>query len=293
MNPPTPQPQPHPSSAGRPPTPEIFPNIDFRFHLKLGRCPAAAFFGPWHPESGLLGQRRHWIQSAPEHHVLADDDALPALIELAEVASAWTTSPPGTPQPVDARALVASLGACLEPDFALLSRASGRPRLKAACVCFPSRWSPEEKLGATLEAIHEPVPGLEQALGESLDAFMRRIRPGPAWLRANWGLTASPELNQHPARNLPRCALPIDPRRAWLRIEHQALLVLPRTDWLLFGIRIEQRPLGDVVADRETAPGLARALRTMPEPLAVYKGIDSVRQAIADLLDPPTPVALV
>src|ERR1700735_1302141 len=34
-------------------------------------------------------------------------------------------------------------------------------RLRAACVCFPSRWDLASKIGTTLDDIHGPVPGYE------------------------------------------------------------------------------------------------------------------------------------
>ncbi|MBL9128031.1 MAG: DUF3445 domain-containing protein [Verrucomicrobiales bacterium] len=279
-----------PSSSSAPsprlPDAEIFPLSDFRLQLKLARCPAEAYFGPWDPEGDVLAERRRWIESNPELHVVASEDARPALLELEECVASWAPHFPGAPHDLDARALAASLGTRLEPDFVVLVRDAGPPRVRAACVCFPSHWTPEDKLGATLARIHDAVPGLNEALGSSLDQFVARLRPGVAWLRANWGLTASPERNQHPSRGLPRLRLPVDASATWLRIEHQALVALPRTGAVVFGIRIEHRRLDAVAADPVVARGLARALRGLPTPLATYKGIESVRLAIADRLDP-------
>jgi hypothetical protein len=66
---------------------------------------------------------------------------------------------------------------------------------------------------------------------------------------------------------------------------------LPQSGTILFGIRIEQRPLAKFLEHPSTAHALARALRSMPEPMAAYKGIAEVRESIADYLlqamDPP------
>ena len=63
-------------------------------------------------------------------------------------------------------------------------RRRGRLAAVAACVCFPSRWSLAEKLGASLAAIHGPVPGFERELaaqaGPSSTGSRRRARCGGA-----------------------------------------------------------------------------------------------------------------
>jgi hypothetical protein len=143
-------------------------------------------------------------------------------------------------------------------------------------------------LGHTLGFIHDVVPGLNPALGAPIDQFLARLRPGMAFLRDNWGLSATDELNLHPARRaeLPALPRPGEPTHAlslakiWLRVEHQALVALPESGGVLFGIRVAVHRLDEVTQDRRVAAGLARALRTMPAELASYKRIDGVRQAL-------------
>jgi hypothetical protein len=84
---------------------------------------------------------------------------------------------------------------------------------------------------------------------------------------------------------LPRLDASAELTEIWLRIEHQALVALPRTRGVLFGIRIAMRPLADVKTDLPLARGLARALRTMPEEMARYKGIAAVRDKLALALE--------
>ena len=139
----------------------------------------------------------------------------------------------------------------------------------------------EEKLGCTMDEIHGVVPGLNAALGASIRQFLQRLKPGMAWLRANWGIAASDELNLHPARALPPPALPLDLTRLWLRVEEQALVALPRTQGVVFGIRIALHRLDAVVAQREIAAGLRQALLTMPAAVAEYKRLAEIRGPLA------------
>jgi hypothetical protein len=186
-----------------------------------------------------------------------------------------------------------ALGAALEPDFLLLSPdADGTFRLRGGVLCFPTGWALQEKLGHTLEFIHGVVPGLNPALASPINQFLARLKPGTAFLRDNWGLAATEELNLHPARRAELPALPapgertepIARDRLWLRVEHQALFVLPKTGGVVFGIRIALHRLDDVARDRGAAAGLARALRTMPADLAAYKRIDGIRAAVLTMI---------
>ncbi len=174
---------------------------------------------------------------------------------------------------------VTSLGKSLEPDFLLLSRdEAGDFRLRGGALCFPTGWALEEKLGHTLDFIHGVVPGLNAALAPPIQQFLMRLKPGPAFLRANWGLAATDELNLHPARRHPAArSRPVALERLWLRVEHQALFALPRTGGIVFGIRVTLHRLDDVVRESAVAAGLARALASMPEALAAYKGLAEIR----------------
>jgi hypothetical protein len=60
--------------------------------------------------------------------------------------------------------------------------------------------------------------------------------------------------------------------------------VLPRTQGILFGLRLELHRLDRVMAEPAAAAGLRQALATMPEALAVYKRIVHVRRDLVALL---------
>jgi len=70
----------------------------------------------------------------------------------------------------------------------------------------------------------------------------------------------------------------------WLRVEHQALVALPRTHGILFGIRIANHSLPEVKKDAVVTKRLIRALQTMPEEMARYKNVISARGRILELL---------
>jgi len=173
----------------------------------------------------------------------------------------------------------------VEPDFLLLSPdASGAFRLRGGALCFPTGWALEEKLGQTLDFIHGVVPGLNSALASPIQQFLNRLKPGVAFHRDNWGLTASDELNLHPARGVPAPDLPTSPERLWLRVEHQVLVALPESGGIVFGLRIALHRLDTLVGDGVAAAGLRRALTSMSPEMAAYKRLDRVRQVVVSWL---------
>lgn len=253
----------------------LFPDADHRLHLTLRRGDARGFFAVPADAGPVLAERARWIAADPGRYAQLMPGSEPLLAEFAECARGW-----GLPTPDS----VAALGAGYDADILLLSPdATGEFRLRGGALCFPTGWALGEKIGHTMDFIHGPVPGLNAALGSPIRQFLARLRPGPAYLRDNWGFAATPELNLHPARKLPAPALPLMPERLWLRVEHQALIALPRTGGAVFGIRIALHRLDAVIATG-LGPGLRRALATMPPELLAYKRLDGVAAALVAAL---------
>jgi dimethylamine monooxygenase subunit A len=265
----------------------LFPEGDYRFHLTLRRAEAREFFAAQDPGGGVLSERARWLQSDPRRYAGLLPEGRPLVEEFAEMCARWREPANGGPAPPAGAAdddTLGQLGRALEPDLLFLSPdASGLFRLRAGVLCFPTGWSLEEKLGHTLDVIHQVVPGLNAALGASIQQFLARLKPGPAFLRDNWGIAPTDELNLHPARRLPPPAPPVALDRLWLRVEHQALVALPKTRGLVFGIRIALHRLDAVVGAGFGAP-LRRALDTMPSQLAEYKRLDAIRGELVRLL---------
>jgi dimethylamine monooxygenase subunit A len=267
---------------------ELFPNADYRFHLGLSRGKPEEFFGHTASHEAIMAERRAWLQDTSDRYAAALPESGSLLAETVALARGWM-------RPEEARALdhaqqvqvwTRALGVTLEPDLLLLERdVDGIPRLVAGCVCFPSSWRLSEKIGQPLESIHGPVPGLNSSLGKQVQTFLTRLTPGTAWLRHNWGLSASPELNQHPDRDLPRLGEEVEADKVWLRVEHQALVALPETGGVLFGIRVTSHPLVEVTRETAARQGLARALRSMPDEVAIYKNVARARPALLRILE--------
>lgn len=266
----------------------LFPDEDYRLKMRFERGRVGDFFNRWRNPADALEQRRHWLQSEPDACSALLPDGAFLLEEMIEQSARWAFDPPLPPFGPDPPGILRTVGKSIEPDFLLLKPdENGEMKLAGGCVCFPSSWSLEEKMGRPLDFIHSVVPGLNDQIGRPIAQFLERLAPDITWLRANWGLSRSPELNQHPKRGLPRLEAGVKLDEVWLRVEHQALVALPRSRGVLFGIRVVVHPLAEVKRDSAALRGLLRALRTMPESMAVYKGIARSRAALVRMLEQP------
>ncbi len=255
---------------------DLFPDGDYRFHLTLRRGEPRDFFLPRDRTGRVLAERARWLATEPARYAALTPEGEPLLAEFAACGAAWG---------VARGASVREFGAALEPDFLLLSPdADGAFRLRGGALCFPTGWALEEKLGHTLDFIHGVVPGLNPALAAPIQHFLAKLKPGVAFQRDNWGLAATDELNLHPSRGHASPSLPTTPERLWLRVEHQALMALPRSGGVVFGIRIALHRLDEVARSPAAAKGLRRALVSMSPEVAAYKRVDRVSNQVVSWL---------
>lgn len=251
----------------------LFPESDYRLSMGVRPGEAGRFWRDSSEAAQVLSERWRWIAEAPERHLLFLPEAEPVTTE----ALAWFSSALGR---IFGNAREAACG--LEPDWVLLSgdAASGFPVLGGA-VAFPSGWALEEKLGRPLSEVHDPVPGLAPAIGPQIATFLARIAPGSTWERENWGLSADSSLNHHPAQCSPRLGEHATLDATWLRLEQQFLTRLPHSHAILFGIRVTNHRLDKLFgAHPVLAARMARALQTMPDGMAAYKGLAAARAAL-------------
>ena len=182
-------------------------------------------------------------------------------------------------------------GRLIQEDLCLMQHdpASNTYRFVGASLCFPTRWRLADKMGKLLTAIHEPVPGYEEQLAATVDRFFERLRvEKPVW-RINWGLIDDPTLFQptgHGRKGLnPDITSENAGEKLWVRMERQTLRRLPRTQDVLFTIRVHIRPLQQLLSHPERAATLASAIRGMPEPLRLYKSLPPFLEAVLAWLD--------
>jgi len=170
-----------------------------------------------------------------------------------------------------------------EQDFAVLDGDSGT--LEWLCVCVPSHWAPEDKIGLDVAAVHAPVADNKLLVSASAH-LVNLATSGECWERFVWTVTPSGRYDQHPRRHA-REPWPAHLRggefanRCWLRAERQTFFpVGAGARQSVFTIRVMLQPLAQAIA----APGAARklhdALSTMSDPVLAYKGLAPARDPL-------------
>lgn len=179
-------------------------------------------------------------------------------------------------------ALLERAALCVEEDLCILRHASERFVLAAACLCSPSHWVLAEKLGKPVGAIHGHVPYYASEIGERVDAFLERLRPGRVVARRNWTIHETGERFEPVAPAL----LGVPSAEQWLRSERQTLQRLPRSGAVLFTIRTDMLRLRDLPAlvRRE----LAHRLAAEPDDLIAYRGLSERRGDLIAWLGAPS-----
>jgi hypothetical protein len=264
---------------------ELFPESEHEFRLTLRRGVPHEFFRRGPRSAAVREERRRWLQDERARYLGFTPEAVAVVEELAAEAAGWPEPAQLRPGSVRNTAdLLTAIGEQWEADVVVLTRAGdGSWVLRGGVLCFPTGWALADKIGQPLEAIHGVVPGLNPAIGASIHHFLSKLRPGIGYLRHNWGLAASDELNLHPARGIPPPRLPIRLDALWLRVERQILFSLPRSGGVVFGIKIDLYRMDELLG-LPVALRLRRALASLPDELAGYKRIESIRAELIKMI---------
>lgn len=186
-------------------------------------------------------------------------------------------------QPPAAR-IAHAIGLGMQEDWVVMrSRTDSDPTLSSGSraewlhVCFPSGWSPADKVGRPLAEIHRPVADGHalRAASESLSRAMTRKGP---FVRHVWTLASSDALARDPHQAQP--ALPESVDAIQFRCERQVTLALAGAQRSLFLIRVYVAPVAQVAADPARRAVLVSALRSMSDAVIEYKAIGALRDRL-------------
>ena len=232
--------------------------------MGLRRRDFGEFYAPTDANTAIRREKDAILGNGPSIYTATSDDGRSVFREFSEMLGHAMND--GS---FDTSAATRALSLRVEPDFLLLTPPDWT--LAWASVCFPSRWSLDGKLGQPLHEIHSRVPGLNVELGTKIATFFARLSSGEGWARANWGLSASADRNQHPRLPIPMLTAETTADETFVRVEDQHLIKLPRTGAMAFGIRVLSFRLSDIVNDRQVLAGLQEKLQTMPPETAHYQ----------------------
>jgi Haem-dependent oxidative N-demethylase, alpha subunit-like len=221
----------------------------------------------------------------------AEVSSLPAQAELQRRLRAHLLADAGDVYSSDGDALTCTLADCsaagqgellwdtslwLADDLVLMEERGGDYCLTAASLCSPSHWRLDEKFGRPMREIHDPIPGFHEKLTPSIDRFFSHLRASHPVFRFNWSLQSWYGLAQ-----FPDIEPSVDEQTPlYYRSERQSLMRLPDTGAIAFTIRVYLHPLASLMETSGALRAMFTAIDATPEPLACYKGFDTLAPAL-------------
>jgi hypothetical protein len=241
----------------------------FRMQPGLQRlAPGARQLTPLAAGSTLWQEKKHVLESGASRLVVPGFDAQPAIDTILAQAAA------------EGIAMNEPLELACEEDFAVLE--AGGATLPWLCVCVPSHWAPEAKLGLPFAAVHAPVAD-NQALLAASQQLVRLVTGGERFERHVWTVTPSGRYDQHPVRQA-RVPWPVTTDadafagQCFLRAERQTFFpVTGVAGQVVFTIRVMVAPLAQAVRSRDDAQRLHDALASMSDAVLAYKNLAPAR----------------
>jgi len=229
---------------------------------------------PLEAGGALYAEKRAVLEAGQSRHALPGFDPAAALRAIAARAPATDPHLP--------------LELALQEDFAVLDGASGT--LRWLCVCVPSHWAPEDKLGLDFAAVHSPVAD-NAALVAASQQLVALATSGDSWERFVWTISPSPRHDQHPRRHArtpwPATAEPEGfASQCWLRAERQMFFPVGQgTRQAVFAIRVMLQPLAQAVQAPGAAARLRDSLASMSQAVLDYKNLSAARDRLLRWLE--------
>ncbi len=176
----------------------------------------------------------------------------------------------------------------VQEDLVIMRESLQGANMVSAAVCFPSAWDLASKVGRNMRHIHAPVPGVNDAIGKSIDLFFKNMKSEKLVERFNWGLYDRENLFQPSWWRQEQDPVNIDTQTIgdslFFRVERQTLQRIGDTPDALFTIRIFNTPLAEVAQDPERAERLSHHIATMDQSFKIYKSIARYEHLIQDYL---------
>jgi hypothetical protein len=253
--------------------------VPFRMQPGLRRlAPGATQLTALTSGCALFQEKRRVLEAGQSRQVAAGfdpSDAIQSIADRARVERAASTFDGNFP-----------LELAFEEDFAILDGATGT--LPWLCVCVPSHWAPEEKLGLDFMALHGPVADNAALLAASRH-LVQLATGGQCWERFVWTISPSARYDQHPQRHArapwPEVAAGGFGEHCFLRAERQTFFPVGRgTRQAVFTIRVMLQPLAQAVGTPGGARQLHDSIASMSPAVLAYKGLARARTPLLEWL---------
>ena len=260
--------------------PPYFPVDERGWRMAMGMRPLdpATWLERGPTLSHELALKESILRDVPDTVIATLPSGEAASLELLATVEHWLTAyAPDAPRPVvEGDHPIMRAARWVQEDLCVLEK-SDTWRLTAACVCFPSRWNLREKIGQTLDTIHEPIPGFAEHLASPTTNVFDRLTPERAFWRLNWTLLDDPTLHQPTSmRRSPEGDL----SKWFFRVERQTIRALPTSKAVVFTIHNYVTSLADLRDNELFLEHLMTAIEQSPLAMKEYKGWVGVAEVL-------------
>lgn len=166
----------------------------------------------------------------------------------------------------------------IQEDLVLMRRDDAGWHFDSGVVCFPTYWNFPAKIGRELGVVHDPVTGYQQRIADKMNRLFDRIGERPVW-RRNYNLTDNRVMFQPEARaddpNVPAGQVLTG---LYFRSERQTLRAVGE-GWLLFTIKVQVEPIGDLAQTEEQRARLRTWAQKLPKDIAPKRHLGEPQRA--------------
>ena len=177
------------------------------------------------------------------------------------------------------------IGRQVQGDLAIMDQRNDNLYMDAGMVTTQADWSLNFDIGMDFMQWHGPVP-IAHGLGvfDRALKFLLMLQASRPVRRLNWTMTINPHLDTSPEnydqwgpdRN--SVTTSNAGRLVHLRVELQTLFRLPRSNGILFGVRVYLIRLDELVKNPAWARRMHRVLKNLPAEMIDYKGLTRFRE---------------
>lgn len=197
--------------------------------------------------------KAHLLKHWPDHYQAEDD----RLVHL----------PSGTTWSANTTSLWDS-SLWIQDDVCLLENSADNHVMTAASLCSPSNWKLEDKIGESVDWIHQPVPGYQEQLAVRVNKLLAGLKPMKPVLRFNWSVQRGNELCW-------REDVTADGGENYFwRVERQTLIRLPETGAIVFAIRLFLHSFNTMNRLGAFNANLATVIARQSDSIREYKELD-------------------
>ena len=182
------------------------------------------------------------------------------------------------------------VGRQVQEDLILLN---DKNEVIAGQLCFPSGWALQEKIRKHFLEVHEPLPSVTNPMIQSENKFIEKITVGKSFSRNNWGFRLRNQLDlsskhsvayRESLKAISQLSREEFGEKIFLRVEHQTLTRLPKSNFILFTIHTYNSSLKEEIANQERTKTMLSFLKDVPKELIEYKVMTPIYDRLMEYL---------